>query len=68
MFKVGDDVRVRYGVLYQGYDLTDKKGVIKDTTSYLMVYIPEYKITCKLFQHEVEHVKSSIGDIFLAFG
>lgn len=54
MFQSGDKVRVRYGVFYEGYDLSNLVGMVKSTTSYVVVYLPELNIECKLFQHEVE--------------
>lgn len=52
--KIGDRVRVRYGVMYKGYDLTHKMGIIKNLDSYVEIYISDLGIIAKMFRHEIE--------------
>lgn len=65
MLQIGDRVRVLYGVMYKGHDLTHEKGIVRSLESYVEVYLPSIGIIAKLFQHEVEPYKSSFDEITL---
>lgn len=62
MIKAGDEVTVAYGVFYQGHDLSDLRGVVKDTTSYILVWIPLIELEVKLFRNEVFLFQRDIFD------
>jgi hypothetical protein len=60
--ELGDRVRIKYGVLYRGHDLTGKVGIIKNLESYVEVYLPDLNLIVKMFQHEVESYNDTIFD------
>lgn len=62
MFELGDRVRIQYGVMYKGYDLTNKVGIVKNLESYVEVYIPDLGIIAKMFRHEIEDYEENIFD------
>jgi len=54
MFQTGDRVLAKHGVMTEGYDLSNKIGIIKNTHSYIEVYFPDFHKTFKMLQYEVE--------------
>jgi hypothetical protein len=62
MFYRNDKVRIKYGVLYKGFDLSGLNGIVKDTQSYVEVYIPSINQTCKMLQHEIEPFETNPFD------
>lgn len=52
-YEVGDRVRARYGVITDGYDLSEKIGLIKSVDSYIRVYFPEFNKEFKMLRYEI---------------
>jgi hypothetical protein len=66
MFEIGDQVRIKYGVLYNGHDLTSETGIVRSLESYVIVFIPRLNLVCKMLRHEIElYVSSSFEEITL---
>ena len=63
MIQVGEEVKIAYGVYFEGYDLSGQIGTVIDTKSYIQVWIPALKIKAKLFQSEIhQYVEKDIFD------
>jgi hypothetical protein len=65
MFEIGDRVRVKHGVFYQGYDLTNMIGIIKSLNSYINIYLPEIGLSAKMFRHEIEPYTSNTFEVLV---
>lgn len=62
MYKIGDKVRVLSGVFYQGYNLSMKTGIVKDTSSYIIVYFDDIKLLAKMLTDEIESYDDYLYD------
>lgn len=53
-YEINDKVKVLAGVYYKGHNLSLKIGIVKDTTSYILVYFSDLNLTAKILQDEIE--------------
>jgi len=61
---VGERVRIHYGVMYRGHDLSNRIGTIKSTTSYIEVEISSIDMICKMFRHEIQLITKGLFEEF----
>ena len=50
----GDRVIAKYGVSYNGKDLSNEIGIIQNKTSYIIVFFPKYDVEVKMLAYELD--------------